>query len=103
MTCDEAAGTDVLDLSLDNFGISTRLRNCLDNEGITTLRQVVVMSDQELLRIQNFGIHSLRELKQLIHEEAHISLNAVSAKTPRTIEERLERIEVLLAILVGRL
>ncbi len=43
---------------------SARTRNCLEAEGIQTLRQLVVLSDHDLLKFRNFGQTSLNEIKE---------------------------------------
>jgi DNA-directed RNA polymerase alpha subunit len=54
---------DPLDGRVDELEISPRAFNCLRNEGVETIRQVVAMSDFELLRMWGFGRHSLADLK----------------------------------------
>ena len=49
--------------SLAELELSVRATNCLETEGIETVRQLVVRNDDELLEIRNFGDSTLREVK----------------------------------------
>ena len=53
--------TPVRDLPL-----TVRTDNCLHNEGLKTVGEVLARSDIELLRMPNFGKKSLRELKEVL-------------------------------------
>jgi DNA-directed RNA polymerase subunit alpha len=59
-------GTDMdatLDKSIEELELSVRAKNCLDSENITTIRQLVALSEPELLKVRNFGKTSLKEVK----------------------------------------
>ena len=43
---------------------SVRAANCLEVEGITTIGELVGRSEQDMLKVKNFGKTSLRELKK---------------------------------------
>jgi DNA-directed RNA polymerase subunit alpha len=43
--------------------LSVRSKNCLDSENILTIRELVTMSEQDLLKVRNFGKTSLKEVK----------------------------------------
>lgn len=43
--------------------LSVRAKNCLDSESVTTMRDLVQMSEPELLKVRNFGKTSLKEVK----------------------------------------
>jgi hypothetical protein len=51
-------------ITLEELGLSTALRNCLECEGITTARDLSVHTAEELLEIRNFGQKRLRELRE---------------------------------------
>src|SRR5262249_7445222 len=57
-----------LDAWLAELELSVRATNCLESEGIITVRDVVIRSDEELLEIRNFGETTLREVKQKLQE-----------------------------------
>lgn len=54
---------DLLNRSIDMLELSVRAKNCLDSENVTTLRDLVQMSEPELLKVRNFGKTSLKEVK----------------------------------------
>ncbi len=57
-----------LNMSLAELELSVRATNCLESEGITTVRDLVIRSDEELLEVRNFGETTLREVKQKLTE-----------------------------------
>ncbi len=54
---------DLLSKSVDMLDLSVRSKNCLDSEAILTIRELVVLSEQDLLKVRNFGKTSLKEVK----------------------------------------
>jgi DNA-directed RNA polymerase subunit alpha len=57
-----------LNMSLAELELSVRATNCLESEGITSVRDLVIRSDEELLEVRNFGETTLREVKQKLAE-----------------------------------
>src|SRR5213078_3638030 len=57
-----------LNMSLAELELSVRATNCLETEGITTVRELVARTDEELLEVRNFGETTLREVKQKLTE-----------------------------------
>ena len=57
-----------LDQSLDKLNLSVRAKNCLDSENIMTVRELVQLSEAELLKLRNFGKTSLKEVKVKLDE-----------------------------------
>jgi DNA-directed RNA polymerase subunit alpha len=57
-----------LNMSLAELELSVRATNCLESEGITTVRDLVIRNDDELLEVRNFGETTLREVKQKLSE-----------------------------------
>jgi DNA-directed RNA polymerase subunit alpha len=57
-----------LNMSLAELELSVRATNCLESEGITTVRDLVIRSDEELLEVRNFGETTLREVKNKLAE-----------------------------------
>ena len=57
-----------LNMSLAELELSVRATNCLESEGITTVRDLVIRTDEELLEVRNFGETTLREVKQKLVE-----------------------------------
>jgi DNA-directed RNA polymerase subunit alpha len=54
---------DLLAKSVDMLDLSVRSKNCLDSEAILTIRELVILSEQDLLKVRNFGKTSLKEVK----------------------------------------
>jgi DNA-directed RNA polymerase subunit alpha len=55
-------------MSLAELELSVRATNCLETEGITTVRDLVSRSEAELLEVRNFGETTLKEVKQKLNE-----------------------------------
>src|SRR5437588_3706015 len=57
-----------LNMSLAELELSVRATNCLESEGITTVRDLVIRTDEELLEVRNFGETTLKEVKAKLDE-----------------------------------
>jgi DNA-directed RNA polymerase subunit alpha len=57
-----------LNMSLAELELSVRATNCLESEGITTVRDLVIRTDEELLEVRNFGETTLKEVKTKLSE-----------------------------------
>jgi DNA-directed RNA polymerase subunit alpha len=57
-----------LDMSLAELELSVRATNCLESEGITTVRHLVSRSEDQLLTVRNFGETTLKEVRAKLHE-----------------------------------
>ncbi len=57
-----------LNMSLAELELSVRATNCLESEGITTVRDLVSRNDEELLEVRNFGETTLKEVKLKLEE-----------------------------------
>ena len=57
-----------LNMSLAELELSVRATNCLESEGITTVRDLVLRSDEEVLEVRNFGETTLKEVKIKLQE-----------------------------------
>jgi DNA-directed RNA polymerase subunit alpha len=57
-----------LNMSLAELELSVRATNCLESEGITTVRDLLMRSDDELLEVRNFGETTLKEVKGKLEE-----------------------------------
>lgn len=58
-----------LNMSLAELELSVRATNCLESEGITMVRDLVIRSDDELLEVRNFGETTLKEVKGKLQEK----------------------------------
>src|SRR5262249_4331307 len=84
----EAAAGDTVDhelerklnMSLAELELSVRATNCLESEGITTVRDLVIRNDDELLEVRNFGETTLREVKSKLQERGlHLGMKLPTA------------------------
>lgn len=67
---------EILKRSIDELEISVRASNCLKNENIQTIGDLVKKSGKELLTYENFGRKSLKELeKNLSKEVLHLEMD----------------------------
>lgn len=53
-----------LDQSLAELNLSVRATNCLESEGINTVRDLVSRSEDQLLQVRNFGETTLQEVRE---------------------------------------
>src|SRR5437667_2732941 len=69
-----------LNMSLAELELSVRATNCLESEGITTVRDLVIRTDEELLEVRNFGETTLREVKNKLSERGlHLGMKLPSS------------------------
>lgn len=57
-----------LNMSLAELELSVRATNCLESEGITTVRHLVGRSEDQLLGVRNFGETTLKEVRAKLQE-----------------------------------
>jgi len=57
-----------LDMSLAELELSVRATNCLESEGITTVRHLVSRTEDQLLTVRNFGETTLKEVRAKLVE-----------------------------------
>ena len=57
-----------LTMSLAELELSVRATNCLESEGITTVRDLVRKTEADLLNVRNFGETTLKEVKIKLSE-----------------------------------
>ena len=57
-----------LNMSLAELELSVRATNCLESEGIATVRELVSRSEDELLEVRNFGETTLKEVTAKLKE-----------------------------------
>jgi DNA-directed RNA polymerase subunit alpha len=69
-----------LSMSLAELELSVRATNCLESEGITSVRDLVIRTDEELLEVRNFGETTLREVKNKLAERGmHLGMKLPSS------------------------
>src|SRR4029079_2562629 len=74
-----------LNMSLAELELSVRATNCLESEGITTVRDLVIRTDEELLEVRNFGETTLKEVKQKLAERGlHLGMKLPAMRRRET-------------------
>src|SRR3984957_19439135 len=69
-----------LNMSLAELELSVRATNCLESEGITTVRDLVIRTEEELLEVRNFGETTLKEVGAKLEERGlHLSMKLPSS------------------------
>ena len=70
-----------LNMSLAELELSVRATNCLESEGIATVRDLVMRSDEELLEVRNFGETTLKEVAEKLKEKGlHLNMKVSGRK-----------------------
>ncbi|HZZ28934.1 MAG TPA: DNA-directed RNA polymerase subunit alpha [Pirellulales bacterium] len=64
----DGAAEQKLGMPLADLKLSVRAMNCLESEGIQTVRDLVQRSEDQLLEVRNFGETTLREIKDKLTE-----------------------------------
>jgi DNA-directed RNA polymerase subunit alpha len=64
----ETQPTSVLDVKVDQLDLSMRSINCLRAAGITTVEELVLKSENDMLKYRNFGRKSLIELTEKLEK-----------------------------------
>lgn len=68
----------LLDRSIAELELSVRARNCLDSANLQTLRDLVSLSEPEVMKLKNLGKTSLTEIKTRLAERG-LSLGMAAA------------------------
>ncbi|MDR1497396.1 MAG: DNA-directed RNA polymerase subunit alpha [Puniceicoccales bacterium] len=71
----------LLNMSVNEIELSVRAANCLNNANITTVGELVMKTEPEMLRYRNFGKKSLNEIKN--------KLDQLGLSLGKQIDERL--------------
>ena len=58
----------LLNMSVNEIELSVRAANCLNNANITTVGELVLKTENEMLKYRNFGKKSLTEIKNKLEE-----------------------------------
>ena len=58
----------LLNMSVNEIELSVRAANCLNNANITTVGELAMKSEQEMLKYRNFGKKSLNEIKDKLEQ-----------------------------------
>ncbi|MCA1595865.1 MAG: DNA-directed RNA polymerase subunit alpha [Chloroflexi bacterium] len=77
---DNPARHRALSMRIDDLDFSVRTINCLKKEGITTVGELAALSEDELLRLRNFGRKSLTEVREKL-SDLNIPLKRASGQS----------------------
>jgi DNA-directed RNA polymerase subunit alpha len=58
----------LLAMSVNEIELSVRAANCLNNANITSVGQLALKSEAEMLKYRNFGKKSLNEIKEKLQQ-----------------------------------
>ncbi|HCN20214.1 MAG: hypothetical protein A3C38_02895 [Planctomycetes bacterium RIFCSPHIGHO2_02_FULL_50_42] len=61
--------SEVLNIPISDFELSVRSRNCLERMNITTLKDLTMVTEADLLSYKNFGETSLNEIKNVLAQK----------------------------------
>jgi len=84
---DKAKLKKLLNMSVNEIELSVRAANCLNNANITTVGQLAMKSEQEMLKYRNFGKKSLNEIKEKL---SGLGLNLGMSFEPGLLEASAE-------------
>jgi DNA-directed RNA polymerase subunit alpha len=73
----------LLNMSVNEIELSVRAANCLNNANITTVGQLALKSEAEMLKYRNFGKKSLNEIKDKLQ---HLGLGLGMKLEPGLVE-----------------
>ncbi len=90
---DKSKMRKLLNMSVNEIELSVRAANCLNNANITTVGQLAMKSEQEMLKYRNFGKKSLNEIKEKL---ATLGLSLGMTFEPELLEAPKEVVESIL-------
>ena len=78
---------------VDELELSVRSANCLKNDNIIYIGDLVQKSESDMLRTPNFGRKSLNEIKEVLsHMGLHLGMD-IQTWPPENIEDMVKRLE----------
>ena len=78
---------------VDELELSVRSANCLKNDNIVYIGDLVQKTEQEMLRTPNFGRKSLNEIKEVLtHMNLHLGMEVIEWP-PENVEELAKRLD----------
>ncbi|UAT42989.1 DNA-directed RNA polymerase subunit alpha [Anaplasmataceae bacterium AB001_6] len=94
---DDKLGIEVVDFDpimfcrIDDLDLSVRSFNCLKTAGIVYVGDLMSHSEQELMKMPNFGKKSLNEIKDALLEKSLILGKKITNWRPKNIEEYVKK------------
>lgn len=56
----------IKNMPVEDLELSVRTANCLQNLGVRTVGELIMFTEEELLKTKNFGRKSLKEINELL-------------------------------------
>lgn len=78
---------------VEELELSVRSANCLKNDNIVYIGDLVQKTEAEMLRTPNFGRKSLNEIKEVLAENGYSSRYGYAGWPPENIEELIRRVD----------
>ena len=78
---------------MDELELSVRSANCLKNDNIVYIGDLVQKSESEMLRTPNFGRKSLNEIKEVLTQMGLALGMEIPNWPPENIEDLAKRLE----------
>jgi DNA-directed RNA polymerase subunit alpha len=78
---------------VDELELSVRSANCLKNDNIIYIGDLVQKTEQEMLRTPNFGRKSLNEIKEVLSQMGLYLGIDIAEWPPENIEDLAKRLE----------
>ena len=74
---------------IDELEFSVRAHNCLVSAGIKRVIDLVNLTDEDILKIKNFGRKSLREVKEILKAfDLHLGMNIKELDLKKMIQDQ---------------
>jgi DNA-directed RNA polymerase subunit alpha len=89
VSSEQAKLKKVLNMSVNEIELSVRAANCLNNANITTVGQLAMKTEAEMLKYRNFGKKSLNEIKEKL---AALGLSLGMKINPAMLEGSIESV-----------
>jgi len=58
----------VLEMTIEELDLSVRSYNCLKRAGINTVQELIMKSEEDMMKVRNLGRKSLEEVQEKLHE-----------------------------------
>ena len=86
VSAEQAKLRKILNMSVNEIELSVRAANCLNNANITTVGQLAMKTEAEMLKYRNFGKKSLNEIKDKLASlglSLGMNIDATLLETPK--------------------
>jgi DNA-directed RNA polymerase subunit alpha len=89
----QGLSVDLFLKSIDDLELSVRAHNCLVSSGVKRVIDLVNMSDDDILKIKNFGRKSLKEVKEVLNAFGlRFGMNVKEIDLKKAIKRKNEKV-----------